>query len=337
MIISKLRCVLFSIIFPFFYLCSMNQLILHIEYLLHQHNCVIVPGLGGFVVNSIHTRKEDLSIFHSPYCELVFNRSLTHNDGLLVESYMRVDNIPFESANIKIEQAVKELKGVLRYEKRVSLGDLGEFILTDDNRFIYNPKRFIRPEFFGLSVASLKPVIQLKPKASISAKPIIEKRKSLPKISMGAAIAAMIAIMFFIFPIQDTEKEHQSAKMLTDTNIFAKTERQKNRNNVFDSYAVDTSANHDAYSSPDSNKAKETTLAKTDKQYYIIVGVYEVREIADKMIERLKSDGYNNCNTIDKPTRIDVYAASFSSRKEAEKVARELRDSNDIYKDAWVK
>lgn len=315
----------------------MDQLILHIEFLLHQHNCVIVPELGGFVVNTTSTHKEGLSTFHSPYCELVFNRLLSHNDGLLVESYMRVHNISFESASQKIQKSVKELKTNLRENKNVCLGAIGSFELTNDNRLIFIPKDFIRPEHFGLSVASLKPIIQLKPKSSISVAPVLEKRKSLPKISMGAAVAAVIAIMLFILPMQDDVKEHQSAKMLTEANIFAKTERQKNRHNIYEANNIDSSANHDAYSAPVADKVDVDTTSKSEKQYYIIVGVYEVREIADKMIEKLKKDGFTDCNTIDKPTRIDVYAASFSSREEANKVAQQMRDSFDAYKDVWVK
>ena len=98
------------------------------------------------------------------------------------------------------------------------------------------------------------------------------------------------------------------------------------------------SANHNAYSDPNSNSNNiVASESSKEKQYYVIVGVYEVREIADKMIEKLKSDGFNECNTIEKPNRIDVYAVSFSSKQEAENMAKEMRQNFDIYKDAWVK
>lgn len=316
----------------------MNQLILHIEYLLHQHNCVIVPGFGGFVVNIFPTYKEELSIFHPSHCELVFNRSLTHNDGLLVESYMRIENIPFELASQRIEKAVKDLKCKLREAKQVNLGELGEMKLTEDDRYLYKPNTFMRPEYYGLFTSSLAPIIHLKPKSIDTAKPFIDRKNIFPKVSVGAAIAAMIAIIFFIFPMQDSVKQHQSAKMLSETNLFSKTERQKNRANLYDNYDIDLSANHNAYSDPNSNSNNiVASESSKEKQYYVIVGVYEVREIADKMIEKLKSDGFNECNTIEKPNRIDVYAVSFSSKQEAENMAKEMRQNFDIYKDAWVK
>ena len=104
----------------------MNQLISHIEFLLHTHNCVIVPSLGGFVVNTMPARRNGLSVFDSPVCELVFNRELTHNDGLLVESFMRTDGISFENATQKIDDSVRQIKNLLRSEESVDLGDLGQ-------------------------------------------------------------------------------------------------------------------------------------------------------------------------------------------------------------------
>lgn len=327
----------------------MDQLLLHIEYTLHHHNCVIVPGLGGFVVNTTPSWKEDLSIFHSPECELVFNRSLAYNDGLLTESYMRVENIPFELASQKIDNAVKEINKKLRDERYIDLGELGSFELNENNGFIYNSSPFVRPEFYGASTASLKPIIQFKSKtATIGIEPKAEKKPKtiLPKIGISAAVAAVVALLMLILPMQDTVIRHQTAQMLTESNIFSKNERPKIRNNtdlvknivagITSNDASNTSPeeNSNKYGDADNLKERDYSALST-KQFYIIVGVYEVRGAADKMIDNLRSDGYTNCNTIDKPTRIDVYAASFSTREEANKVSKELRQ-NPKYKDAWV-
>lgn len=315
----------------------MNQLVLHIEYLLHEHNCVIVPGLGGFVVNTNTAFKRELSIFEPSYCELVFNSFLTHNDGLLVESYMQTDNIPFESALQRIEKAVKELRQKLNTDKRVSLDDLGEFTLSDSQQLVYNPKPFVRPELYGLTTAALKPIIQLKTTVTpVTSKPEeSETRKSIPKISIAAAVAAVIALVFFVFPLQDSVNKHQSAKLLTESNIFAKTEKQKNRPSTYDAFSESLVGKKNESNAEESNK--EAVTSTEDHQYYIIVGVYEVRDIANRMLERLKSDGFDKCNSIEKPDRIDVYAASFTTREEANKVASEMRKNFDMYQEAWVK
>ena len=35
----------------------MNEIALHIDFLLHTHDCIIVPGLGGFVLNETGVEK----------------------------------------------------------------------------------------------------------------------------------------------------------------------------------------------------------------------------------------------------------------------------------------
>ena len=76
----------------------MNRLVTHIEFLLHEHNCVIIPDLGGFVVNTTNSQRDGIALFYPPSCELVFNRELTYNDGLLAESYMKAYDLTFEAS-----------------------------------------------------------------------------------------------------------------------------------------------------------------------------------------------------------------------------------------------
>ncbi len=310
----------------------MNQLILHLEYLLLKHDCVIVPGMGGFVVNSTSSRKEDLSIFHNPGHELIFNKLLIHNDGLIAESYMRAENISFELASHKIEKSVNELRDELKNNKRVSLNGLGTFEINSDNLLIFKSFPFIRPDNFGLQTTSLKPILQLKPKNNTASKPFIEKKNALSKISISTAAAAIIAILFLIIPIQDSVIEHQSAQILSESSIFAKSNKQKNRSSEYLASTQLTDQNEIANSD-------DIILSSNnnDNKYIVIVGVYEIRDIADKMIDRLKSDGFINCNSIERSNRIDVYADGFSTREEAETIAREMRQKFEIYSEAWVK
>ena len=42
----------------------MNEMVSHIEFLLHEHNCVIIPDFGGFVVNTQPSRRDGVSSFY---------------------------------------------------------------------------------------------------------------------------------------------------------------------------------------------------------------------------------------------------------------------------------
>ena len=75
----------------------MKNLAQHIESLLIQHECVIVPGLGGFV-----TYRDKASIrnnrLYAPAQRVRFNHLLTYHDGLLAEAYMQDRHIGYTAA-----------------------------------------------------------------------------------------------------------------------------------------------------------------------------------------------------------------------------------------------
>ena len=56
-----------------------------IRELLFGHDCVIIPGFGGFIgnYNPAHIDKNS-GTFYPPVKQISFNRNLNHNDGLLV-------------------------------------------------------------------------------------------------------------------------------------------------------------------------------------------------------------------------------------------------------------
>ena len=68
----------------------MIELSQHIEVLLLENDCVIVPGLGGFVAHYTPAIQVEENVFLPPTRTIGFNPQLKLNDGLLVQSYMAV-------------------------------------------------------------------------------------------------------------------------------------------------------------------------------------------------------------------------------------------------------
>lgn len=303
----------------------MNQLISHIEYLLHTHNCVIVPSLGGFVVNTVPAHRNGLSVFNAPECELVFNRELSHNDGLLVESYMRTDGIPFENATQKINDSVQQIKSLLRSEKSVDLGDLGSFRMVDDQRFVYQSKTFVRPEYFGLSNISLKPVMQPQPAAQLGEIPESDKKSIVRKMGNSTTAAAVIAAVMLLFPIQDSTLRHQTAQFFSIGSVPSlTTETASGKTPVLSENIASTQLEIEA------------TLSSEGPRFYIVTGVYQVRKAADDMITLLRSEGFSTASGIDRSDRIDVYASSFSTHEEAKQNLKQIKKKFPNHRDAWI-
>ena len=345
----------------FFYLCAMKDLILHLEYLLHSHNCVIVPNLGGFVVNTTPIAREGISAFYAPTTELVFNRDLTYDDGLLIESFMRVEKISSEAAHQKIKSAVKEIKDALRDKKELSLGDLGSFTMMDDHHFEYISAPFVRPEHYGMATASLQPVLQLQPKvteSSIETEAEVKQpqRKQLWRNStIAASVAAIAFFILLLFPIQDSTSHHQTAQVLNEKGFFSSKEKKGKDHTVQTStpdhpitetstiieenlLAMNSVVQEDAVvNNQEEPTQTEAVVAKADTpQYYIIAGVYEVRSYADNMLNQLKEEGYTNASTFMKHGRINVYSEAYPTIEAAHNALNSMVQKSDKHNDAWI-
>lgn len=311
----------------------MNRLVTHIEFLLHEHNCVIIPDLGGFVVNTTNSQRDGIALFYPPSCELVFNRELTYNDGLLAESYMKAYDLTFEASMLRIEHEVNEIKKQLREQRSVELSKLGSFTLLDDNRFIYKPGAFVRPAFFGLNMARLKPMIQLQKPVSLTEantnfrtdKDTNRKRNLRSVGAAAAAVAAVILIIFFL-PMSDVAIDRQSAKISYETEWL----RPKN-NKVNDLFSEKNVTEGTVFPA-----TEVVEITDNSPRYYIIMGVFRGDKSATRLAESLKADGFSGTNFLERPERIDVYSASFDNESDAVDFLRKVHKQYPKYSDAWI-
>lgn len=314
----------------------MNQLVSHIEFLLHEHNCVIIPEFGGFVVNTIPARRDGIATFHAPVCELVFNRDLIHNDGLLAQSYMKSDKLTFEAAMQKIELAVQELKMQLLEQRQVELGKLGSFTLNDEKRLVYSPAPFVKPAFFGLAKATLKPLIQLH--APMTPAKAENGQRRLRTLAVSAAAVAAIAVFMFILPVNDTTIGRQSAQMISESGLFRARVAQAQQpvapaTEVTNELPADNKA---AADDGEINAAPEQMMDDNQPVYYIVMGVYERSDVAEQITAQLQNEGFPQTKWLKRPGRIDVYAATFVYRAEAETYLREIHREHPTHRDAWI-
>ena len=134
----------------------MKNLAQYIEELIIQHECVIVPGLGGFV-----TYRDKASIrnnqLYAPTQRVRFNQLLTYHDGLLTEAYMRDRQISYAAALEAIETDIKLITTSLNSGNTFILGRIGALSLSADNTIILKNEdcKFL-PENIGLPVVNLK-------------------------------------------------------------------------------------------------------------------------------------------------------------------------------------
>lgn len=220
----------------------MIELAQHIEALLLENDCVIVPGLGGFVAHyAPATRVEEENIFLPPTRIIGFNPQLKMNDGLLVQSYMSVYGTNFSDATKIVEREVDELIAALHEEGKVDLPNVGEVRYTIYNTFDFAPydNKITTPYLYGLDAFEMQELSALeKPKAEKDTFSLVpattpkEKRTFAVRFNRAylanaaAVVAVIILSFFFSTPIENTEVIEENYATLLPDELFEKIEKQ---------------------------------------------------------------------------------------------------------------
>ena len=132
----------------------MVELAKHIEILLLNNDCVIVPGFGGFMahhVDSVYDEEERL--FLPPSRTLGFNPKLHINDSLLVLSYVEAYDISYPDAIKRIEAEVSEMRQLINNQGFFELPDIGVILTNDEGNLEFEPcsAGILTPELYALS------------------------------------------------------------------------------------------------------------------------------------------------------------------------------------------
>ena len=130
----------------------MIQLGRHIEILLLDNDCVIVPDFGGFVAHHVSARyDQDDHMWLPPMRTLGFNPQLRINDSLLVQSYVNAYDISYPEALRRIEDETNELRQQLDADGCYELPDVGVLTINSEGNLEFEPCEagILSPEFYG--------------------------------------------------------------------------------------------------------------------------------------------------------------------------------------------
>ena len=166
----------------------------HIEILLLDNDCVIVPGLGGFMAHHVEARyEEDEQAFLPPLRTLGFNPQLKINDSLLAQSYIEAYDISYPEALQRIEDEVNELTQILQNEGRYELNNIGIIELNEDGNYVFTPCEagILTPSLYGLNsfeMSLIKGVAQPEVEETPEAKVVEMKPEPKPEPEVNSVL-----------------------------------------------------------------------------------------------------------------------------------------------------
>jgi hypothetical protein len=182
--------------------------------LLFKHNCVIVPGLGGFVSNYSKAEfKEEYQTILPARKRIAFNEKLHENDGLLINHVAKTKGISYSEAEDAVNKFVEYASERIHHHKSFEFKNVGTFYYTRENNVVFVPYEGINmlTDSYGLSplklratqkmseTADVRPTVEVVPDTK-KVKKIKQNRKSnfnikrLWPVISGAAVILFVAI-----------------------------------------------------------------------------------------------------------------------------------------------
>ncbi|MFZ4456062.1 MAG: SPOR domain-containing protein [Bacteroidales bacterium] len=314
----------------------------HIEYLLTENDCVIVPGFGGFVIQNIEAQFMDSEVL-PPAREICFNAGLTHDDGLLLTNISQVEGVSYGEARRMVQNDLELFSTELSYRSKVELGKVGAFTLDESKNLVFESTSIPENDIHSFGLTSVKlallseltkrdevPVLVTTEKDGDMIQIRFSKRKALRAV---ASVAAVWLLWIFSTPVTDVKQQtagfisrQEIIKSITPTILT-----------VNDSTARQDSLSQQPVAKVDAPKAEVTTQnSLTEERYFIVLGSFHSEKSATKHLDQLTNSGIRNVKVQKLGTLMRTTLCAFVDKAEAEKYLSSIRYNRHEYNEAWL-
>ncbi len=302
----------------------------YIKELLFIHDCVILPGLGGFVANYCPAEENPLTNEMLPPSKAVsFNRNLKQNDGLLINCLAEAEKITYAEAERAVEFYIEDLSVRLRRNEKVIISELGDLFYNKRHRLQFEPAKNINflADLFGMESFELPdPIIQ----DTTQIRSLIIKENFWNRISFKRKIYAAVSIPFFLglalIPVNLSKHQHQSSAslgLIQSTPDVAKTNAIKFNNRVSPDNELVSFEPRIIYAKPKHDIKNKSVRGK----YYLIAGSFSNIENAKILKTVIEANSYP-AKIIKNKNLFAVALNKFSTKKEADRFRKKVLQKN---------
>lgn len=335
---------------------------LHIEYLMLRHDCVIVPGIGAFLKLRTPARFDNgEGKWYPMSVGISFNPDITHDDGLLAASYARKYRVSFRDAKNMLESDVRILRDSIRSEGEATIGNLGILKLDDNGSLSFIPR--LNPVQYSTEIGLIPvsgSVIKEEGRADISQQIIsadnsdvdiiskeetpdsriarldfdnyyyIPVNKRVMKAAASLLLLAVIAVSIFL-PSSRRELEDQASVLPVEAIIDTAIDRPDSKGES-ETAAITIDQ---PISSPNPEEASDAIRNDKDENlYYLIVGTFRSLDEANRFVATAHATGYD----LEVKSSKTLHRVSAMSSSDKASLLKELNSSNfqSLFPQAWI-
>lgn len=316
----------------------------HIEFLLLRHDCVVVPGLGAFLVHESSARyDEETGMFYPPSSSLGFNPAVTHNDGLLVESVARREKIGLEAAMQNVQAEVSAFRHQLSMSGELPVGSLGVMSVgSEPDALLFEPAQdsSVSVRYFGLSPVAVRPLVEevheihagLESDEEEKAQPLL---LTLP-FKIAASIISLLVVCGILYSTTNLVENGTQNYASLDSGLSGRVEVAGLRpvSDVEDNLSREIVLNIARPLEENSEVSPAEPLrepaAAVPGRYILVVASFQTLRGAEKHVAYL---GANDLSILEMDGNFRVYHSSFATQGEAYAQAEKIKEK---YPTVWV-
>lgn len=293
----------------------------HIEELLYSNDCVIIPTIGGFIVNyaaaSIDFVEQQLL---PPQKVVSFNPKLVNNDGLLANHIAQKEHLTYKQATAKVEAFSRDIEERLFNNEIVHFERIGKLYFNADSKLEFVPAstNFLK-DAYGLPALSCTPILRnkdylTKNKNDEKVLPLASKNKAvggLMSLVTRSRVIAVAAVLLFVFispsiynilfnPTEMNQNGSIANQEINDSTVENnKTNQQASiipsltvTNERLDTTVAQNSENNSVTDENIQDDALIVTENPNSQDYIIVLGAFGRKKNADRLAKKLEKDNY---------------------------------------------
>jgi nucleoid DNA-binding protein len=269
-----------------------------IRELLFGHDCVIVPGFGGFIGNYTPARIDKKSgTFFPPVKQISFNRNLNHNDGLLAGRISGSTGISYGDARNLVEEFVSEIRRKLGIGEKVVFDHIGSFINNQEGNIQFEPDRAsnYHLDSYGMESFQLMPLegynVRTRITRPLQRDPV--RQVSIRKVLWRAAVIIPLLSVLVIVPLKTDL--FKSRVETTNLNPLVSAEFEQNKIAVDEIAKIDQAKTEENGSTVIDRQPETEVAAPAAAEanvYFLITGSFKSEENAISQVNILEEEGF---------------------------------------------
>lgn len=315
----------------------MEKFCKHIEKVLAHHDYVIVPDLGGFVVQQ-QSAQIFINRISPPLATVAFNPLMHHSDGILAIEIARSHKISYRLAVEYIQNEIESIQFRLKTNGSVKLGSLGVLIKNEQNNLEFQPSQDMNFLPYNLGLSDLY----------ISARQFrndVESTKNtIPFTSNNFYKYAAAASLFFcLFFVSNRVSDTKQADYASFVPVSFPKPIENIKVQTIDTITFNTGSKNDTATTKIIKEESKTIDRKQidpikceESKFHVVVASLANLSSAELYCKSLHDNKFDKARVLTPTKSYRVSVQSFKDKQEALKFMQNLRETDSRFENAWV-